>query len=112
MESIIQAAAAAAARPAETTSVKSVGEACKAFGAYHGTSVDKAYECIRKAGCDTSATPPIHIEADASLAPGDLTVLGARAAIQNNRPSAVAVQRSRKRSSDGSASQLVAWVVL
>ena len=98
------AAAAAAAAAADESG------GCSAFGACW--SLAKAYKCINEAGCSTTAHPPVHIEADSGLDPSELTVLGARAALENNARSAVAVQRSRKRNADDSRNTLVGWVVL
>lgn len=101
-------AAAAAAAAAAVSSSGETFSACKAFGACW--SVEGAYASIRAAGCTTA---PVHVVSKGDVAPGDLTVLGARAAIENNCESAIAVQKSRKRTSGGdSAKTLVGWVVL
>ena len=105
----LPAAAAAAAAAADEGGSESAAQ-CRAFGACW--SLSKAYDYIRAAGCDTNLSPPAHIAAGAGLNPGDLTVLGARAALAQGRQSGVAVQASKKRNADGTRLQLVGWVVL
>ena len=75
------------------------------------SSVESAYKALTKSGMDPKVLPT-HVEADQALDPANLTIFATQTAVRNGVKAAVAIQRTKKRTPDGSQQLNVGWVLL
>lgn len=75
------------------------------------SSVESAYRALTKTGMDPKVLPT-HVEAGQALDPANLTVFATETAVRNGVKAVVAVQRTKKRTPDGSQQLNVGWVLL